>query len=147
MLMLFGGIFVGGYMFSHTQPRSLFSLHACESKCYKPNELAGLLASVGITTFGTAVLPAVFESDRIVVIKHPDPTTSFHEVILPKKDIKNISEIAPEDMPYLEEIFAYIGRAVKANKLERYRLVTNGPGYQSVTYLHFHLTGNLPKQE
>jgi hypothetical protein len=26
--------------------------------------------------------------------------------------------------------------------LTNYRLTTNGPGYQGVTYLHFHLTAN-----
>lgn len=143
--LLLIGIILGGYLFSNTQPRSVIALHECKSRCYKPSELAGLIASVGLNTFGTAVLPPVFETDRIIVIKHPDPTTSFHEVILPKKDIRDISEVTTEDLPYLEEIFAYVNKSVKENKLEKYRLVTNGPGYQSLAYLHFHLIGNLPK--
>lgn len=144
-LFLVIGIIIGGYLFSNTQPRSVIALNECKTRCYKANELAGLIASVGLNAFGTAILPTVFETDKIIVVKHPDPNTTFHEVILPKKDIRDISEVATDDIPYVEEVFAYVSKVVKEKNLQKYRVVTNGPGYQSLAYLHFHLIGSLPK--
>ena len=38
-------------------------------------------------------------------------------------------------------MFAVAGKLARDNKLEHYRLLSNGPGKQMVTYLHFHLLG------
>jgi diadenosine tetraphosphate (Ap4A) HIT family hydrolase len=55
---------------------------------------------------------------------------------------KNISEISAEDAPYLLDIFAVAQHLIKAKALVNYRITTNGPGFQDVTYLHFHLVTN-----
>jgi hypothetical protein len=46
-LALLGGVGLGGYLFSDSQPRSFLALSNCVSY-YRPNDLAGLLASAGI---------------------------------------------------------------------------------------------------
>jgi len=99
----------------------------------------GLIASVGLQKFPNAVPLVVLETDKTIVIKHPVPEERIHYVIIPKKDIKNIGEISPTDEQYLMDIFSVVQELVKEEKLSDYELITNGPGKQAVTYLHFHL--------
>ena len=98
-----------------------------------------MLTSVGIRR-ADGVLPIVVkESDRCLAIRHPHPVAKLHYVFFPKKDIKNISDIAVDDQPYVFDCFAMIREMVTENKLRDYRVFTNGPGVQDITYLHFHL--------
>ena len=46
-----------------------------------------------------------------------------------------------QDAEYLADVFKVTGEIVREKNLVDYQVVTNGPGYQSVSYLHFHLTG------
>lgn len=135
------GIILGGYLFSDTQPRSIIALHRCADRCYKPNEIAGLLVSVGLQKLNITGLKPVFESDKLLVVNHPEANTPFHEVIIPKKDIRDIADVSSEDAEYIMEVFGYISQRIKDKKLVRYKVITNGPGYQQVAYLHFHLVG------
>lgn len=138
-ISLMAGVVIGGYLFADTRPRSLLALNKCENSCLKPNELAGLVASVGIQRFPSFIPYVVMETDKTIVIKHPAPEARIHYVIIPKKDIKNLGEASQEDKEYLLDVFAVISKIVKEQHLEQYRVVTNGPAYQSATYLHFHL--------
>jgi histidine triad (HIT) family protein len=133
------GLVIGGYLFSESQPRSLLALHKCERTCLQSNELMGLIASVGLTKFPGVVPSVVLETDKTIVIKHPFPEARIHYVIIPKKDIKNIAEVSEADAEYLMDIFSVVHELVKEEKLSQYELLTNGPGNQAVTYLHFHL--------
>ena len=138
-LLITIGIFIGGYLFSGIQPRSPLALHRCQETCFKSNEVLGLLASIEITKFPLLTYPVVLETDKTIVIKHPFPYGRVHFVIIPKKDIKNIGEISEKDQDYLIDIFSVVSELVQENNLTQYELITNGPGKQSVTYLHFHL--------
>lgn len=137
-LMLLAGVVLGGYLFSDSQPRSFLALSRCDS-CYRLNDLAGLLASAGIQKAGAAVPVAVKETGQCVAIEHPFRRTKFHFVVFPKKDIKNIAEVAIGDQPYILDCLAVIRALVVENGLRNYRVETNGPGLQHVTYLHFNL--------
>ena len=133
------GILVGGYLFVDTRPRSILALNKCGGTCLQPNELVGLLASVGVQNF-SGVLPSVVkETDKTVVISHPAAHARIHLVIIPKKDIKNIGEFSEDDREYLVDAFRLIREIVAEKELVDYNVSTNGPGYQAVTYLHFHL--------
>jgi diadenosine tetraphosphate (Ap4A) HIT family hydrolase len=138
---LFGvGVLAGGYLFAGSQPRSFLALADCGKTCYKKKDLAGLLASVGINRADSVVPLVVRETDRCIAIYHPRPLARLHYVFFPKKDIKNIADIAIDDQPYVLDCLALI-RAVISDKGLRgdYRVYTNGPDLQDVTYLHFHL--------
>jgi diadenosine tetraphosphate (Ap4A) HIT family hydrolase len=74
------------------------------------------------------------------VIEHPRPQARLHYLVIPKRDIKNIAELSDSDNEYLIDAFKVAREIIKENNLTDYRLTTNGPGYQGVTYLHFHLT-------
>jgi len=132
------GILIGGYLFSKSQPRSFLALNRCQN-CLSPEDLLGLAASVGIHKFPKLVPSVLFETDKTVVIKHPHPLSRIHYIIVPKKDIKNIGEISEADSPYLMDAYLVARQIIDKEKLINYRLLTNGPGFQDVTYLHFHL--------
>jgi histidine triad (HIT) family protein len=141
-LILVIGVLFGGYLFSEAQPRSLLSINHCINECYKPNDLAGLLTSVGISKLSGAIPSKVLETNKTIVIKHPFPEARVHYVIFPKKDIKNAGVITKEDMPYLQDAFFVMAKIIEQEKLKDYRIITNGPGFQHTTYLHFHLRAN-----
>jgi histidine triad (HIT) family protein len=85
-------------------------------------------------------MPSVLlETDKTIVIKDPLPEARIHYVVIPKKDIKNVGELTEEDGPFLIDAYAVITYIITEQKLSRYYVLTNGPGLQKVTYLHFHL--------
>ena len=134
------GVIVGGYLFSRSIPRSFISVHRCEGKCFNQNELVGLLASVGIQKIGSNLPKVIFETDKTLVFDiYPYPPEKIHYVVVPKKDIKDESHLTDEDKEYLVDAYAVIGRMVRDNNYRKYKIITNGPGYQKATYLHFHL--------
>jgi histidine triad (HIT) family protein len=143
LFALFGviiGVIVGGYLFADTQPRSVLAVNRCNGTCLHANELLGLLASVGVQKLPSLVPSVVKETDKTVVIEHPSPQAKSHYLIIPKRDIKNVGEISEGDREYLLDVFRVVRDLVNEKRLVNYRLTTNGPGYQGVTYLHFHLT-------
>ena len=132
------GIVIGGYLFSQSQPRSFLAIQNCE-RCLSPSDLAGLLASVVVQKFPGLIPSVVHETDKTIAFKLPFSRSKAHYVIVPKKDIKDVGEISEADVPYLADAFVVLGQIIRENKLVNYWLETNGPGFQKVTYLHFHL--------
>lgn len=138
------GIVIGRYLMAGIRPRSFLAVKNCE-QCWQPNEIAGLLTAVGITktpSLVPAVVEVVKETDKTIVIQHPFPKARIHYVILPKKDIKDLADLTIEDQAYVIDALAVTGQIVREQKLRNWHLTTNGPGYQSVRYLHFHLTAD-----
>jgi len=133
------GLILGGYLFTGVQPRSLLALNQCGSACYRPNDFAGLLASIGVQR-APGLLPGVVkETERCITIKHPVPEARTHFVVFPKRDVKDVASLSVEDGPYILECFAHVQALVAGHQLRAYRVLTSGPGRQDVTYLHFHL--------
>jgi Scavenger mRNA decapping enzyme C-term binding len=148
LLLLVAGIVIGGYFFSESQPRSFLSLNRCQD-CLSSKDLAGLLVSIGVNKL-PGLIPAVeFETDKTIVIKNPFREAGFHAemrgeatddyLIIPKKDIRNIGEISNADAPYLIDAYLAARHIIEKNQASNYRMFTNGPGFQDVAYLHFHL--------
>ncbi len=133
------GILVGGYLFSESQPRSFLALRECGGSCYRLEDVLGLLASVGIQRTPELIPRVTKETDRCIAVAYPFDRSRYHMVIFPKKDIRNIADITEADQPYLMDCFEVIRALVVENGLRDYRVYTNGPGEQEVTYLHFHL--------
>jgi diadenosine tetraphosphate (Ap4A) HIT family hydrolase len=105
------------------------------------SDLAGLLASVGIQKAAAAPI-AVKETDRCVAIEHPFRKAKYHFIVFPKKDIKDIADVATDDQQYVLDCLAVIRALVVENGLRKYWVETNGPGRQHVTYLHIHLVSS-----
>ena len=133
------GIACGGYLFSETIPRSFLAVGSCRGHCFKPKELAGLMASVAIQRAPFVVPGVVLESDTCLAIRYPKPESRIHYVLFPKRDIRNIATLTPEDAPYVLGCFALARELIERDHLQSYLLKTNGPGLQDIGYLHFHL--------
>lgn len=136
-----GGIWIGAALFSHVEARSFLRLHHCEQTCLRPSEFVGLLASIGIQNVGPELPFIAAETDKSIAFLHPLPEGEFHFVIVPKRDIQNIGTLTPDEESYLVDAYAVIQELIRTQHLSKYRVITNGPGYQKVAYLHFHLIG------
>ena len=136
------GVILGGYLFSKTQPRSFLALNKCEGTCLQAKEVLGLLTFVGIQNFPSLVPSVVKETDKTIVIEHPSPQARIHYLLFPKRDIKNLGELSDADAEYVSDAFKVAREIIREKNLTDYRLTTNGPGYQGVTYMYFHLTAN-----
>ncbi|HKQ58276.1 MAG TPA: HIT domain-containing protein [Candidatus Eisenbacteria bacterium] len=134
------GLIVGGWAFSKSQPRSVIAIKSCEN-CASPADLLGLMASVGIQKTPGMMPLKVLETDKTIAFKLPR-RKGFHYVIVPRIDIKDVGDVSPENAEYLSDAFLVMRRLIDDNRLTHYAVTTNGPGFQSVTYLHFHLSSD-----
>lgn len=139
------GVAIGGFLFSDSQPRNFLQFKECRKNCFSAKELAGLLTSVGIQKFPQILPKVIAETDKTIAIPHPAPETPIHYLVIPKKDIKNIGEISDEDKEFIMDAFAVIRKIAVDEKIDDYQVITNGPGQQKVTYLHFHFMA-FPEQ-
>jgi hypothetical protein len=139
VLAFVGGVITGGYLFAKSQPRAFLAIGNCGSSCYSSKELAGLLASAGITHAPGLVPRIAKETDKCLAITHPFPEGRYHFVLFPKKDMKDIGDVALDDAPYVMDCVGVMRSLIDEHGLRDYRVYTNGPGFQKVTYLHFHL--------
>jgi histidine triad (HIT) family protein len=130
---------IGGYLFHRSIPRSFLAINQCHNTCVNANELGGLLLSVGIQTAPSLIPRIVKETDKSIALENPFPQAKIHYLIIPKKDIKDISQLSDIDKAYLDDAYALMIDIIREKHLTQYRIITNGPGYQDVTYLHFHL--------
>lgn len=91
-------------------------------------------------------LPAekVFENERILVIKDLHPVAPVHLLIMPKKTIKDLQSVEPDDLPLIGEIVKVAQELAKRFGIaDGYCLLTNNgtPAGQTIFHLHFHLIG------
>ena len=133
------GIACGGYLFSRSQPRDFLPFSNCQERCYKPAEIAGLAASAGILRAPFLIPGVVLESDTCLAVRNPRPEAKTHYVLFPKRDTLNITTLTPADIPYVLGCFALARELVARDHLQAWRLYTNGPELQEISYLHFHL--------
>ena len=138
-IVFVAGVIAGGYLFRDVQPRSFLVIDSCNGNCLNPNELLGLIGSVFVQKLPDLMPLVVKETDKTIVIDSPIHQAPIHYVIIPKKDIKDVSDISESDREYLVDAYAVIGQIIREEKLTQYKVYTNGPYYQTVTYLHFHL--------
>lgn len=86
----------------------------------------------------------VFENDRLIAFKDIAPKAPIHILIVTKKVIPSLQEMAAEDFPLVAEAAQVAQQlALEFNLEDGYRFLTNvGPhSGQEVPHLHFHLIG------
>jgi histidine triad (HIT) family protein len=111
---------------------------------WSPKDVMGLIGSAGIRTLSGNLeqLPlVVVETDTTFALALPAARNKLHYVLVPKKDIRDISGVSSDDQRYLADLFVTARHLVEKEGLDDYRIYTNGRGRQSVGYLHFHLVG------
>lgn len=83
----------------------------------------------------------VYENDNFTVIKDINPSAPVHLLIIPKKHIKSVAEIKPEDKELMGEMILIAQRVAQDKNLKSYRLrINTGKGAgQIVDHIHMHL--------
>jgi histidine triad (HIT) family protein len=85
----------------------------------------------------------VYEDDKMIAINDVVPQAPVHILIIPKKEIPSINNLAPEDAELIGQMFLRAKEIAKEKGISEdgYRLVFNvneGAG-QTVFQLHLHL--------
>ena len=138
-LTLLLGVLIGGFLFSKSIERSFLAVQSCDEECLQLKDIAGLLGSLGIQHAPTLLPFFEAQSEECVAVRHPKPEGRFHLIFLPKRDVRNVLELTTEDIPFLVGCLALAREQVANAGIRNYRVVTNGPELQHVTYFHFHV--------
>ena len=90
----------------------------------------------------------VFESDTAIAFRDINPQAPTHVVIIPRKHIATINEIAAEDEALVGSLYSAAREIAAAEGIaeDGYRAVMNcneGAG-QTVFHIHLHLLGGRP---
>ena len=87
------------------------------------------------------------DDDQCLAFVDISPQAPTHVIVIPKKEIPSLNEVADEDASLVGHLIVVIRKLAAQLKLDDgYRVVVNcGPyGGQSVDHLHFHLLGGRP---
>ncbi len=86
---------------------------------------------------------AVYEDETVYAFHDINPKAPTHVLIIPKKHVEGVAELAPEDENLAGRLILQAKRIADSLGLKSYRLVFNsGPeAGQSVFHLHLHLLG------
>ena len=92
----------------------------------------------------------VFETEHILAFRDISPQAPTHVLIIPKKHISGVMDLAKADAPLLLELHQAAQKIAEQENLVEsgFRLVTNhgaGAG-QTVFHLHYHLLGGRTLQ-
>ena len=139
LLLFMLGVVCGGYLFSKTEPRSFLAFRSGHYRFYNMQEIAGLVTSAALLRAPFLIPDVVLESDTCLSIRYPKAKERNHFVLFPKHDTKNITTLTTADSPYVLGCFALARELILRDKIQAYRLYTNGPQFQEIAYLHFHL--------
>lgn len=90
----------------------------------------------------------VFENDQVLAFRDINAQAPVHILIVPKKHIKGLNDVAGADQELLGEI-QLAARAIARKEgvdVDGYRLIANcGPAAgQAVFHLHYHVLGGRP---
>ena len=85
----------------------------------------------------------VYEDETVYAFHDINPKAPTHVLVIPKKHIDGVAELAGEDEELAGRLIVQAKRIADSLELESYRLVFNsGPeAGQSVFHLHLHLLG------
>ncbi|MDJ0793997.1 MAG: histidine triad nucleotide-binding protein [Woeseiaceae bacterium] len=90
----------------------------------------------------------VYESDTVVAFRDISPQAPTHVLVIPRKHIATINDIAPEDEAVIGHMYTAAKEIAAAEGIaeDGYRTVMNcneGAG-QSVFHIHLHVLGGRP---
>lgn len=90
-----------------------------------------------------------YEDDNLIVFQNINPIAPVHVLIVPKRHIKNLSEVTEDDEKLLGNMLSVVPKVTKKLGInEAFRVaVANGENAgQTVFHMHFHLTGGWKKK-
>lgn len=83
------------------------------------------------------------ETDTLMAFFHPKPSYKFHVLLVPKKSVKTLQELDPNNSAFLTELYSTVQSLIDEFQLPAYRLIVNGGEYQDFPQLHFHLVSEF----
>lgn len=87
----------------------------------------------------------VYEDEQCLAFHDVQPQAPVHVLVIPKKPIVSLEELAAEDAPLLGHLWMVIPQLARELNVadSGYRVVVNcgQQGGQSVDHLHFHILG------
>lgn len=88
----------------------------------------------------------VHEDERIYAFEDIAPKAPIHILVVPRKHIPKLADVAPEDASLVGEVATRAAAIARQRGLSDFRLVANNGAAagQSVFHLHFHLLGGRP---
>ena len=83
----------------------------------------------------------ISETDSLICFHHPRPGYPIHILLVPREDVRDLTQLDPGESVFLKDVFATVRELVETMNLQEqgYRLVVNGGEYQEFPQLHFHL--------
>ncbi|MDR3333673.1 MAG: histidine triad nucleotide-binding protein [Treponema sp.] len=98
----------------------------------------------------SGAIPAkrIYEDDELLAFHDVSPQAPVHFLVIPRRHIRNIMELAPEDVALVghllhkaQELAAKLGCAEKG---ARFVINCKSDGGQTVDHLHIHVLGGRP---
>ena len=89
----------------------------------------------------------IYEDDQCVAFRDVNPQAPVHFLVVPRKPITRLQDLAAEDEGLVGHIHGVIARLTEQEGIaEGYRVVANSGSSagQSVFHLHFHVLGGRP---
>jgi histidine triad (HIT) family protein len=85
----------------------------------------------------------VFQDETVLAFKDINPKAPTHILIIPKKHIVSINDLAREDLPLMGHMMEVAKKIAAQQGLKAYKLVINtgAEAGQVVMHLHMHLLG------
>lgn len=87
----------------------------------------------------------IYEDEHMMVFPDINPVTPVHVLVIPKKHIANLLELAPEEVQLMGHILCTIPKIASQLGIadDGFRLVVNTKenGGQTVPHLHWHVMG------
>ena len=83
----------------------------------------------------------LYEDDMAIAFNDISPEAPIHILVVPKKEIKKLSETSKQDQELLGHLLLVVNKITDKYKIEDFRVVVNngtGAG-QSVFHLHLHI--------
>jgi len=94
---------------------------------------------------GKIKVNVVYQDDAVVAFKDIAPKAPVHILIIPRKHLASVSDIAEQDRALIGEIFQVAAKLAREQGIAEsgYRVVANSgaDAGQSVFHLHYHLMG------
>lgn len=87
----------------------------------------------------------LFEDDTLVVFEDIHPHAPVHLLVVPKKHIRSVNDLGPEDGPIVAHLISVARDMARQQGIDRsgYKLLFNveSGGGQVIFHLHLHLLG------
>jgi len=91
----------------------------------------------------------LFENDNLVVFRDINPHAPVHLLIVPRRHIRSVNDLTPEDNAILAEMITTAKEMAKEESVDKsgYKLLFNVEkgGGQVIFHLHLHLMGGWKK--